>query len=114
MRRPWEGPEYGGLLVEGGGGAGGPGGLTRRGFLSLWAFTTAVDPRKTLEHCLLLGYRGDPAALFCISRPRRAERKSDAPGRAVFQVPARAAHVPFSHSQDPVFQNDLQARGQFQ
>jgi hypothetical protein len=103
MRRPWEGPEYGGLLVEGGVGAGGPGGLTRRGFLSLWAFTTAVDPRKTLEHCLLLGYRGDPAALFCISRTRRAERKSDAPGRAVFQVPARSAHVLFSHLQHPVF-----------
>ncbi|EIE18377.1 hypothetical protein COCSUDRAFT_38657 [Coccomyxa subellipsoidea C-169] len=58
---------------------------SRRGFLSRWAFTTAVDPRATLEHCLLLGHRGDPAPLFCISRPRRAERKSDAPGRTVFQ-----------------------------
>lgn len=67
----------------------GPGdtrGLTRRGYLSKWAFTTAIDPRAMLEHFLLLGFRGDPAPLFCISRPRRAERKSDAPGRRVFQV----------------------------
>lgn len=61
-------------------------GLTKRGFLSKWAFTTAIDPRQTLEHALLLGHRGDPATLFSISRGRRAERKSDSPGRSVFQV----------------------------
>ncbi|CAL8465634.1 g5170 [Coccomyxa elongata] len=85
--RPWEGPEYEGLLVEGEDpGPGDTRGLTRPGFLSKWAFTTAIDPRAMLEYFLLLGYRGDPALLFCISRPRRAERKSDAPSRKVFQV----------------------------
>ncbi|BDA51482.1 mitochondrial Rho GTPase 2 [Coccomyxa sp. Obi] len=85
--RPWEGPEYEGLLVEGEApGQGDDRSLTKRGFLSKWAFTTAIDPRAMLEHFLLLGFRGDPASLFCISRQRRAERKSDAPGRRVFQV----------------------------
>lgn len=30
---------------------------------------------------------------FCISRPCHAKHKSDVPGRADFQVPARAAHA---------------------
>lgn len=90
--RPWEGPEYEGLLVEGEE----AGGLSWRGFLAKWAFTTAVNPRATLEHALLLGYRGDPSALFYTSRPRRVERKSDAPGRTVYQVSQMDDRQPFS------------------
>lgn len=82
--RPWDGPVYSGVLVETGpGGAG----LTKTGFLAMWAFMAAVEPKVALEHLLLLGYDGEPSAAFAVSRPRRLEhRKGDGPGRSAYQA----------------------------
>eukprot|EP00887_Chlorella_sp_A99_P007934 scaffold12.g7934.t1 len=90
-RDPWEGPEYEGLLVE----TSRKGLVTLSGFLSLWAYTTAQDPRKTLAYALYLGYPDDAPAdrLFAISRPRRQERRGSdsAPWRSVLQCYVFAA-----------------------
>lgn len=48
---PWHGPEYEGLLVE----RSRKGHLTLNGFLANWAYTTLLDPTKTLEYALYLG-----------------------------------------------------------
>lgn len=62
--------------------------LPLRSWLALWAALAAADPRRCLEHMLLLGYAGDPAALLAASRPRRIERGlATGPARSVFQVP---------------------------
>ncbi len=51
--------------------------ITLNGFLSKWAYTTAMDPRTTLAYALYLGCAEEPPLdkLFAISRPRRAERR---------------------------------------
>lgn len=84
MHRPWDAPAYAGVLVEAGPGGQG---LTKTGFLAMWAFMAAAEPRAALEQLLLLGYDGDASAAFAVSRPRRLEhRKGDAPGRSVYQA----------------------------
>ncbi len=84
LSRPWEGRAFDGVLVETGPNSSG---LTKAGFLAKWAFTAAAEPKLALEHLLLLGYDGDPSAAFALSRPRRAElRRSDGPGRSVYQA----------------------------
>lgn len=82
-RRPWARPAAGGPLVELRAG----GGLPLRSWLALWAALAADDPRRALEHMLLLGYAGEPGALLAPSRPRRAERGLPAgPARSLFQA----------------------------
>ncbi|KAK9846318.1 hypothetical protein WJX81_001431 [Elliptochloris bilobata] len=80
---PWRRALAGGPLVEER-----PGGLLPlRSWLALWAALAAASPRKCLEHLLLLGYAGEPAALLAPSRPRRVERgMPTGPARGVFQV----------------------------
>ena len=84
MRSPWLGAPFDSLLVDAG-----PGGLSLAGFLAKWAFLTAHQPHRAHEFLLYLGFEGDAAALFRVSRPRRAEQrgKGDALVRGVYQVP---------------------------
>lgn len=62
--------------------------IARASFFARWAFLTARQPRRALEHIMYLGFEGDASELFRISRPRRAEQRSkgDAPVRSVYQV----------------------------
>ncbi|EFN55684.1 hypothetical protein CHLNCDRAFT_133936 [Chlorella variabilis] len=80
---PWASLDYEGLLVE----RSRKGLLTLNGFLALWAVTTAGSPRHTLAYAYYLGYPEDAPAdrLFQVSRPRRQERRADAPRRGVLQ-----------------------------
>ena len=61
-------------------------GLSRQAYLLQWAYKAATHPQAALEHMLLLGYRGEPSALFSVSAPRRQERKPEAAKRGTFQV----------------------------
>ena len=54
--------------------AAGGGGLSRYGFLALWAMSAALNPRAVLEHVVYLGYRGSPASVLVLGRRRGAER----------------------------------------
>ncbi|CAK0731768.1 hypothetical protein CVIRNUC_000040 [Coccomyxa viridis] len=60
-------------------------GLSRQAYLLQWAYKAAAHPQAALEHMLLLGYRGEPSALFSVSTPRRQERKPEAAKRGTFQ-----------------------------
>ena len=65
--------------------------LTRKGFLSRWAYLACVQPRTALEHMMYLGLHMDPSSMqryFDISKPRQQERRrgKDFQGRGVFQV----------------------------
>lgn len=48
---PWATPDYAGLLVE----TSRKGLLCLPGFLAKWAYTTAVEPRRTLAYAYYLG-----------------------------------------------------------
>ena len=61
-------------------------GLSRQAYLLQWAYKAAAHPQAALEHMLLLGYRGEPSALFSVSTLRRQERKPEAAKRGTFQV----------------------------
>ncbi|KAL4436835.1 hypothetical protein ABPG75_003974 [Micractinium tetrahymenae] len=80
---PWASPEYEGLLVE----TSRKGLLTLNGFLAKLAVATAADPRLMLAYAYYLGFPEEQPAdkLFQISRPRRQERRADAPRRSVLQ-----------------------------
>ncbi|KAI3425869.1 hypothetical protein D9Q98_007842 [Chlorella vulgaris] len=93
---PWASLEYEGLLAE----TSRKGLLSLNGFLAKWAATTAADPRRTLAYAYYLGLPDDAAAdkLFAVSRPRRQERRADAPRRGLLQcylfVPANMDATP--------------------
>uniref|UniRef100_A0A061RX14 Ras homolog gene family, member T1 n=1 Tax=Tetraselmis sp. GSL018 TaxID=582737 RepID=A0A061RX14_9CHLO len=78
---PWALPEWDRVLAE----TGSSGALTFKGFLAKWAYMTMKEPRTSLANILYLGYRGDPSQLFCLSKRRRQERKSDPGGRSILQ-----------------------------
>ncbi|CAM6008327.1 unnamed protein product [Sphagnum balticum] len=61
------------------------GGITLNGFLSQWAFMTRVQPQKSLAHLIYIGYPGDPASAFRITRQRRQDRNRQRSQRAVLQ-----------------------------
>lgn len=50
-RSPWSAPEYAGLLVE----CSRKGLLSLAGFQALWAYTTALEPRRALAYAYYLG-----------------------------------------------------------
>nr|CAD1817114.1 unnamed protein product [Ananas comosus var. bracteatus] len=61
------------------------GGLTLAGFLSEWSLMTLLDPTSSLANLIYLGYTGDPAAAFHITRKRRQDRKRKQSQRNVYQ-----------------------------
>ncbi|KAM0947780.1 putative small GTPase, EF-hand domain, EF-hand domain pair, EF hand associated, type-1, MIRO [Dioscorea sansibarensis] len=61
------------------------GGLTLNGFLSEWALMTLLDPASSLANLVYIGYTGDPASAFTITRKRRVDRKRKVSQRNVVQ-----------------------------
>ena len=60
--------------------------LTREGHRARWRHLAARDPQAALAGLLYLGYEGELAQLFSVSRFRRTERKSEQPSRNLFQA----------------------------
>ena len=71
--------------------------LSRQAYLLQWAYKAATHPQAALEHMLLLGYRGEPSALFSVSAPRRQERKPEAAKRGTFQVRGTSSEAQTMH-----------------
>ncbi|XP_077241698.1 mitochondrial Rho GTPase 1-like [Tasmannia lanceolata] len=61
------------------------GSLSLAGFLSEWALMTLLDPACSLANLIYIGYAGDPASAFHITRRRRLDRKKQQSQRNVFQ-----------------------------
>ncbi|KAG0468484.1 hypothetical protein HPP92_017812 [Vanilla planifolia] len=61
------------------------GGLSLEGFLSQWALMTLFDPASALANLIYIGYTGDPALAFHVTRRRRQDRKKKESQRNVFQ-----------------------------
>ncbi|KAG9441791.1 hypothetical protein H6P81_017645 [Aristolochia fimbriata] len=61
------------------------GGLSLDGFLSEWALMTLLDPASALANLIYIGYAGDPASAFHITKRRRLDRKRQQSQRNVFQ-----------------------------
>ncbi|CAH1443434.1 unnamed protein product [Lactuca virosa] len=61
------------------------GDLTLSGFLSQWDLMTLIDPPQSLAYLIYLGYTGDPATAFCVTRKRSLDFKKQHTQRHVFQ-----------------------------
>ncbi|KAG0466828.1 hypothetical protein HPP92_017817 [Vanilla planifolia] len=61
------------------------GGLSLEGFLSQWVLMTLFDPASALANLIYIGYTGDPALAFHVTRRRRQDRKKKESQRNVFQ-----------------------------
>ncbi|XP_008790947.2 mitochondrial Rho GTPase 1 [Phoenix dactylifera] len=61
------------------------GGLSLEGFLSEWALMTLLDPAGSLANLIYIGYTGDAASAFHITRKRRLDRKRQQSQRNVLQ-----------------------------
>lgn len=57
-----------------------------------WRHMAATEPREALANILYLGYEGEPGSLFCITRPRRQERRPEQVTRTVFKVGSARGH----------------------
>lgn len=84
---PWEDPAYSDAAETNS-----VGGLTLNGFLSLWALMTLLEPQKSLAHLIYIGYPGDPASAFRITRRRRIDKKRQRSQRVVFQAYVFGSH----------------------
>ncbi|KAM7469313.1 hypothetical protein LguiA_007496 [Lonicera macranthoides] len=61
------------------------GGLSLDGFLSEWALMTLLDPIRSVENLIYLGYTSDPSSAIRVTRRRRLDRKKQQSDRNVFQ-----------------------------
>lgn len=61
------------------------GGLSIDGFLSEWALMTLLDPIRSVENLVYIGYTGDPSSAIRVTRRRRLDRKKQQSDRNVFQ-----------------------------
>ncbi|KAG6532194.1 hypothetical protein ZIOFF_006033 [Zingiber officinale] len=50
-----------------------------------WALMTLQDPKASLANLIYIGYTGDPASVFHVTRKRRLDRKKQRTQRNVFQ-----------------------------
>ncbi|GAV89498.1 EF_assoc_1 domain-containing protein/EF_assoc_2 domain-containing protein/Miro domain-containing protein/EF_hand_4 domain-containing protein [Cephalotus follicularis] len=60
------------------------GNLTIKGFLSGWALMTMLDPPSSLGNLIYIGYGGNPASAFHVTRRRTVDRKKHLTERNVF------------------------------
>ncbi|XP_052193595.1 mitochondrial Rho GTPase 1-like [Diospyros lotus] len=60
------------------------GGLSLDGFLSEWALMTLVDPIRTMENLIYIGYGGDPSSAIRATRRKRFDRKKQQSDRTVY------------------------------
>ncbi|KAG6397736.1 hypothetical protein SASPL_143906 [Salvia splendens] len=61
------------------------GGLSLDGFLSLWALMTLLDPIRSVETLIYIGYGSDPSSAIRVTRRRRLDRKKQQTERTVYQ-----------------------------
>ncbi|GMI94516.1 MIRO-related GTP-ase 1, embryo defective 2473 [Hibiscus trionum] len=61
------------------------GGLSVDAFRSEWALMTLLDPARSLENLIYIGYPGDPSSAIRVTRRRRLDRKKQQSERTVFQ-----------------------------
>ncbi|CAA2993949.1 mitochondrial Rho GTPase 1 [Olea europaea subsp. europaea] len=61
------------------------GGLSLDGFLSLWALMTLLDPIRSVENLIYIGYGGDSSSAIRVTRRRRLDRKKQQTDRTVYQ-----------------------------
>ncbi|XP_007030854.2 PREDICTED: mitochondrial Rho GTPase 1 [Theobroma cacao] len=61
------------------------GGLSLDAFLSEWALMTLLDPARSVENLIYIGYPGDPSSASRVTRRRRLDRKKQQSERNVFQ-----------------------------
>ncbi|KAK8488579.1 hypothetical protein V6N13_027531 [Hibiscus sabdariffa] len=61
------------------------GGLSLDAFLSEWALMTLLDPARSLENLIYIGYPGDPLSAIRVTKRRRLNRKKQQSERNVFQ-----------------------------
>ncbi|KAG2316552.1 hypothetical protein Bca52824_019674 [Brassica carinata] len=63
------------------------GGLSSDAFLSLWSLMTLLEPARSVEHLICIGFQGDPSSAIRITRTRRRlfDRKKKRCERKVFQ-----------------------------
>lgn len=54
-------------------------------FALQWALMTLLDPARTIENLIYVGYPRDPASAIRITRKRRVDRKKQQSDRNVFQ-----------------------------
>ncbi|KAM7259676.1 hypothetical protein ACFE04_015417 [Oxalis oulophora] len=59
--------------------------ITLNGFLSEWALMTLLDTRRSLANLIYLGYHGNPASTFRVTRRRTVDRKKKKTERKVLQ-----------------------------
>lgn len=50
-----------------------------------WDLMTLIDPPQSLAYLIYLGYTGDPATAFCVTRKRSLDFKKQHTQRHVFQ-----------------------------
>ncbi|KAM7280608.1 hypothetical protein ACFE04_007742 [Oxalis oulophora] len=61
------------------------GGLSIDGFLSLWALMTLLEPSRSIENLIYIGYSADPSSAVRVTRRRREDRKKRRSERNVIQ-----------------------------
>ncbi|KAF2561669.1 hypothetical protein F2Q70_00018611, partial [Brassica cretica] len=61
------------------------GGLSVDAFLSLWSLMTILEPAKSVEYLIYIGFPGDPSSAIRLTRRRRLDRKKQQCERKVFQ-----------------------------
>ncbi|KAL3636033.1 hypothetical protein CASFOL_020580 [Castilleja foliolosa] len=54
-------------------------------FISLWALMTLLDPIRSVENLIYIGYGGDPSSAIRVTRRRRLDRKKQQSERNVYQ-----------------------------
>ncbi|KAL5707458.1 hypothetical protein ACHQM5_018358 [Ranunculus cassubicifolius] len=61
------------------------GGISLDGFISKWSLMTLLEPQKSLANLVYIGYVGDPASAFRVTKARRLESQNKQSEREVFQ-----------------------------
>ncbi|GAB4840777.1 Mitochondrial Rho GTPase 2 [Ancistrocladus abbreviatus] len=77
---PWSKPPYKDAAEKSG-----INGLSLRGFLSEWELMTVLSPVQSLANMIYIGYSGDPASAFHVTRRRTIDRKKRQTDRRLFQ-----------------------------
>ncbi|KAL0856163.1 hypothetical protein Bca101_061316 [Brassica carinata] len=61
------------------------GGLSSDAFLSLWSLMTLLEPARSVEYLIYIGFQGDPSSAIRLTRRRLLDRKKKQSERKVVQ-----------------------------
>uniref|UniRef100_A0A0D3E136 Mitochondrial Rho GTPase n=2 Tax=Brassica oleracea var. oleracea TaxID=109376 RepID=A0A0D3E136_BRAOL len=61
------------------------GGLSSDAFLSMWSLMTLLEPARSVEHLIYIGFQGDPSSAIRFTRKRLLDRKKKQCERKVVQ-----------------------------